>query len=174
MASKSSVENDRVTIDDSVYIVKSAGPNKYTVLDDFGGKLGGFVVRGRAIEPEDYGVAGVHPVLQIAKLWEAANRSKAPGASAAPPCTMVCRITTHPRPTEADLQRARAHHAWLKGQPGFKAAYLAQDPVTGKTLAITVWKTREQLTALEARALPGGVAPLHALSVETFQLLDEP
>jgi hypothetical protein len=174
MAIKSSVENYQITIEDSVYIVKSAGPNKYAVFDDFGGKLGGFVVRGNAIEPEDYGVAGAHPILRIAKRWAEANRSTATKAGAAPNSTMVCRISTHDRPTETDLRRARAHRAWLKSQPGFKAAYLAQDPATGKTLAITLWASREQLAALEARALPEGAVPLKPLSTETLQLLEEP
>ena len=172
MASKTSVTGNRVTIDDSAYDVKPAGAGKYTVFDEFGGRLGNFTVRGKAVDPEDYGVAGAHPVSQIAKLWAAASLSQ-PGEKSRPESKMVCRITTHDRPEAADLEKARAHLAWLKKQPGVKAAYLAHDPATGKTLSISVWETREQIAALKDRTPPDGAAPLKSLGVELLSLVDD-
>jgi hypothetical protein len=173
MASKTSVSGNRVTIDDSVYVVKPAGLNRYVVTDDFGGTLGYFLVRGKAIEPDDYGVEGSHPVIQIARLWTAVSLAKPDEKSAAPQSKMVCRIVTHERPGEAALQKAIAHRAWLAQQPGFKGAYLAQDPATGKTLSVSLWATKEHLDALRDQAPPDGAAPLKAASAELFQLFED-
>lgn len=174
MAIKTSVDGNRVTMGESVYNVAPSSGGKCTVSDDFGGKLGTFVVRGTAIEPDDYGVEGAHPIVQIAKLWVAANQAKSASAGAGPQSKMVCRVVTHDRPADADLEKARAHRAWLKKVPGCKAAYLAQDAATGKTLSFSLWETREQLTALKDHAPPDGAAPLKASSTETFQLIEDP
>jgi hypothetical protein len=173
MAIKTSVNGNRVNIDDSAYLIKPAGLNRYTVFDDFGGTLGNFTVRGKAIDPDDYGVEGVHPVLQIARLWTAANLSKAEEKSAGPESKVVCRVVTHSRPGDADVKRAKAHRAWLTQQPGFKGAYLAQDPETGKTLSISLWETKEHLTARKDQAPPDGAAPLKATATELFQLFED-
>lgn len=173
MAIKTSVTGNRVTIEDSVYHIKPAGLNRYTVFDDFGGTLGNFLVRGKAIDPDDYGVEGVHPVLQIARLWSAANLAKPEERGAGPDSKVVCRVVTHARPGDADLQRAKAHRAWLKQQPGYKGAYLAQDPETGKTLSISLWETREHLAALKDQSPPDGAAPIKATATEVFQLFED-
>jgi len=168
MAIKTSVSGNRVTIDDSGYDVRPAGAGKHAVFDEFGGKLGHFVLRGKTIEPEDFGVAGSHPVAQIAKLWAAANLSSADDKGA-PGSKMVCRVATHDRPAPADLEKARAYQAWLKKQPGVKAAYVAHDPSSGKALSISVWESRERLSALKSPA-DGPAAPT-AASVEVLPLL---
>src|SRR3954466_4718523 len=109
MASKTSVTGNRVTIDDSAYDVKPAGPNKYTVFDEFGGKLGNFTVRGKIVDAEDYGVAGAHPVAQLGKLWLAANTKG--DEKAGPESKVVCRVATHERPAAEDLTKAKAYQA---------------------------------------------------------------
>jgi hypothetical protein len=173
MATKTSVTGDRVTIDDSIYVIKPAGAARYTVLDDFGGTLGNFNVRGKTVVPDDYGVEGAHPIVQIARLWVAANLSGPEEKPPEPQGKMVCRVVTHGRPAEAELQKARAHRAWLAEQPGFKGAYLAQDPATGKTLSVSLWETKEHLAALKDLAPPAGAAPVKAVSTEQFQLFDD-
>lgn len=172
MAIKTSVNGNRVTIDDSVYVVKPAGQSRHSVYDDFGGNLGSFTIRGKAIEPDDYGVEGAHPIVQIARLWTAVNLAKADEKPAAPQSKMVCRLMTHGRPTEPEAQKAKAYHAWLKDQPGFKSAYLAQDPA-GKTLSVSIWESKEHLEALKTQAPPEGAALPKATSVEVLQLFED-
>jgi hypothetical protein len=172
MASKTSVTGNRVTIDDSVYEVKPAGAGKYTVFDEFGGRLGNLTVKGKGVDPEDYGVSGAHPVAQIGKLWAAVNLSK-PDEKGAQEGKRVCRIATHEKPAAADLQKAKAHLAWLRKQPGVKAAYIAHDPATGKTLTLSVWESREELAALKDRTPPDGAAPMKSVSVELLPVIDD-
>lgn len=171
MAAKTRVDGNRVTIDDLVYEVKPAG-GQYAVLDEFGGKLGYFTVRGKTILPEDYGVAGAHPVKEIARLWAGANLNK---DEKPPPLVTkgVCQVSTHEAPSDADLEGARKHRAWLKKQPGCKASYLVRDPATGKALTIAVWQTRAHLEASEKAAAPEGVA-LKTTSVDVFPFVEEP
>jgi|SRR6185503_12101332 len=172
MAAKTSVAGNRVTIDDSVYQVKPSGTNRYAVYDEFGGHLGYFTVRGKAVDADDYGVADAHPVSQIGKLWVAANLAK-PDEKSAQQSKMVCRIATHDRPTAADLEKAKAHQAWLKKQPGLKATYLAHDPATGKAVSISVWETREQMAALKDQTPPEGAAAIKSMSVEVLPLVED-
>ena len=173
MAIKTSVTGNRVTIEDSVYVIKPAGALRYTVLDDFGGTLGNFVVRGKAVVPDDYGVEGAHPIVQIARLWVTATMSGPEEKPPEPQGKMVCRIVTHARPGEADLTKARAHRAWLAEQPGYKGAYLVQDAATGKTLSVSLWETAEHLAAPKDLPPPSGAAPLKATATEQFQLFDD-
>ena len=173
MASKTHANGPRVTIDDSVYVIRPAGAARYTVFDDFGGTLGNFTVRGKTVVPDDYGVEGAHPIVQIARLWVNANLSGPEEKLPEPQGKMVCRVVTHGRPGEADLQKARAHRAWLAEQPGFKGAYLAQDPATGKTLSVSLWETKEHLAALRDLPPPSGASPLKATVTEQFQLFDD-
>ena len=174
MAGKTSVDGNRVTIDDSVYVLQPAGTGKFAVHDDFGGKLGFLTVQGKAVQAEDYGVAGAHPLAQIGKLWAAANLSKAEEKSAGPATKGVCRIATHEQPGDADLEKARAHRAWLRKQPGCKASYLVRDPATGKALSISIWETREQIAALKDKAPPEGAAALRSTSVDVYPIVEEP
>lgn len=173
MATKTSVNGNRVTIDDSTYIVTQAS-TQYAVTNDFGDRLGYFSVRGRAVTAEDYGVAGAHPLVQIGKLWVAANLAKPEEKSGGPVSRGVCRVTTHEKPSDADAEKARAYRAWMKKQPGCKASYYVLDPATGKALSISIWENREQLTAAKDAAPPDGAAPLRALSVEVFPMVEEP
>ena len=85
----------------------------------------------------------------------------------------VCRVATHEAPSDADLQSARLHRAWLKTQPGFKASYLVRDPETGKTLSISIWQTKAHLEASEKAAAPQGT-PLPAASVDLYPFVEDP
>ncbi|UQA56930.1 hypothetical protein [Polyangium aurulentum] len=174
MAVKTSVDGNRVTIDDYIYTVTPAGPGQYAVADEFGGRLGYFTVRGRVVTPDDYGVQGAHPVLQIGKLWAAAHLFKPTEKAAAPATKGLCRIATHERASEADLEKARAYRAWMKKQPGCKASYFVLDPATGKGMSISIWETREHLNALREMRPPEGATPLQSTSVESFPIVEEP
>jgi hypothetical protein len=173
MAQKTSVNGNRITIDDGVYVVEQAG-GQYAVTNDFGDRLGYFSVRGRAVTAEDWGVAGAHPLVQIGKLWVAANLAKPEEKTGGPPTRGVCRVATHEKPADADAEKARAYRAWMKKQPGCKASYYVLDPATGKALSISIWESREQLAALKDAAPPDGAAALKATSVEVFPMVEEP
>ena len=174
MATKTSVTGNRVAIDDGVYVVAQAGAGQYVVTNDFGDRLGYFSVRGRAVTTEDYGVAGAHPLMQIGKLWVAANLTKPEEKAGGPPTSGVCRVATHEKPEGADAEKARAYRAWMKKQPGCKASYYVLDPATGKALSISIWENRELLTALKEAAPPDGAAPLRSTSVDVFPIVEEP
>jgi hypothetical protein len=174
MATKTQVDGNKVHIDDSDYSVTAAGAGQFAVCDGFGNKLGYFSVRGRVITPEDYGVEGAHPVLQIGKLWAAANLFKQEEKSAGPATRGVCRIATHDKPAEADLAKARAYRAWMKKQPGCKASYFVLDSATGKALSISIWENRAQIAALHDGAPPAGASALAASSVEVYPIVEEP
>jgi len=94
---KTTVSGNKVTIDDSTYQVAPAGTGQYSVCDDFGGRLGYFTVRARAVTAEDYGVPDVHPVLQIGKLWLAANLAKTEEKGSAPQSREIGRASCRER-----------------------------------------------------------------------------
>jgi hypothetical protein len=170
---KTAVDGNRVTIDDTVYLVTPAGTNQYAVADDFGAKLGYFTVRGKTVTPEDYGTPGAHPVAQIGRLWLAANSGAA--EKVGPPVTKgLCRIVTHDQPAEADAAKARAYRAWLRKQPGCKASYYVHDPATGKAMSISIWGTRAQLDAVKEADGPGGGPGLAATTVELYPMVEDP
>jgi heme-degrading monooxygenase HmoA len=171
MASKTQVSGNRVTIDEYAYDVKPAGQNRYTVVDEFGGTLGHFMLRGKTIVPDDYGVSGAHPVLQIAKLWMAANTPSDEKSGPASP--VVCRIAVLERPAAGELEQAKAYQAWLKKLPGLKAAHFAYDAATGKAVSISVWENRERMAALRERTPPDGAVALKTLSVEVLPVVDD-
>lgn len=173
MAQQTSVEGNKVRIDDSTYIVKPAGSGQFAVFDDFGGKLGYFTVNGKAVTAEDYGVEGVHPVQQIGKLWSLAQ-VKPEQKGAAPATKGVCRIAFHERPSDADLEKARAYRAWMKKQAGCKASYLVHDPATGKAMSISIWENRAQIASLKDGTPPDGSAALATTSVEIYPMVEEP
>lgn len=174
MAPKTSVDGNRVTIDGLHYTATPAGANRYAVNDEFGTRLGYFMVNGRAVKDDDYGVDGAHPVLMIGKLWVAAQVAKAAPKAAGPQTKGFCRITTHEKPTEADLEKARAYRAWLRKQPGCKLSYFVHDPATGKAQTITIWETREHCAAVQTSAAPEGSAPLAGTSVDSYPMVEEP
>lgn len=172
MAEKTSVKGNRVTIEDAGYDVKVLGAGKHVVFDEFGGEVGRFVVTGRKIETEDYGVEGIHSVDLVAKLWFAST-TPAVDEKAGPASKMVCRMAHHDRSDAADLATARVYQAWLKKQPGVRAAFFTDDAASKKTVSISVWDSRERLTAFTAQP-PGGAppAPKHT-SVEILPLTDD-
>lgn len=179
MASQTNVDGNRVQIDECDYSVTPAGAGQYAVADAFGNKLGYFTVRGRAITPEDYHVEAAHPVVQIARLWAAANlfnkpEEKPEEKNAGPATRGVCRVATHEKPDAADLEKARTYRAWMKKQPGCKASYFVLDPATGKALSISIWESRAQVAALEAGTPPGGASALAAASVDVYPIVEEP
>ncbi len=174
MAPKTSVDGNRVMIDGLTYITSQAGANRYAVNDEFGTRLGYFMVNGRAVKDDDYGVEGAHPVLQIGRLWVAAQVAKAAPKAAAPTTKGFCRIITHEKPTEADLDKARPYRAWLKKQPGCRVCYFVMDPASGKAQTITVWETREHLAAVNDSGAPDGSAPLAGTSIDTYPMVEEP
>ncbi len=168
MAEKTSVDGERVKIDDSAYRVKPAGENKYKVFDEFDVHLGFFTVRGRAIDAEDFGVEGAHPLVRVGKLWNEAHYAALAEKKGAAPLTF-CRIVRHDPPNEAELARAIAYVGWLRLQPGVISAHLAHDTVAKKTASITVWATREHQAGLKAP--PEGMAPLPQSSVEALAIV---
>ncbi len=173
MATKTSVDGNRVTIDDSLYHVTAAG-GQYAVNDEFGVRIGYFSVRGRVVTPEDYGVEGAHSVGQIGKLWAAVHLWKATEKPTSLPTKGLCRIVSHEKATDAELEKARAHRAWLKKQPGCKASYYVMDPATGKGKSVSIWETREQLEAAKEARPPEGAVALKSMGVEVFVVVEEP
>jgi hypothetical protein len=174
MASRTSVTGDNVHIDDSTYHVGRAGADQYLVTDDFGSKLGYFTMRGRVVMPEDYGVEGAHPVVQIGRLWAAANLFKSDDKGGAPATKGLCRVAVHDKPAEGDLPRARAYRAWMRKQPGCKASWFVLDPSTGKGLSISIWENRAQLASLKDGTPPGDAVALPEASVEIYPIVEEP
>jgi hypothetical protein len=173
MAQRTSVDGNKVKIDDETYLVTPAGAGQQVVHDDFGGKLGYFTVRGKVVEAEDYGVAGAPPVVQIGRLWAAAQASKDDKA-AGPATKGVCRIAVHEKPSEADLAKGRAYRAWMRKQTGCKASYFVHDPATGKALSISIFENRAQIAALRDGTPPSDAAALAAASVEVYPIVEEP
>jgi hypothetical protein len=173
MASKTQVEGNKVTVDDSAYIVKTAGAAQYVVFDDFGLKLGYFTVRGRVVTPEDYGVEGAHPVVQIGRLWAAVHLFKTE-EKPAPASKGLCRIATHEKVGEADLGKARAYREWMRKQPGCKASWFVADPATGKGVSISIWENRAMLASLNTATPPGDAVELPAAGVELYPIVEEP
>lgn len=174
MPPKTSVDGNRVTIDGFRYDLSPAGKNRYALADEFGAKLGYFTVNGRVVTPEDFGVEGAHPVVQIGRIWAAAQAAKAPATTGAVQTKGYCRVVTHEKPTEADLDKARAYRAWLKKQPGCKASYFVHDPASGKAMSISIWDSREHLAAVKDGEAPEGTAALASTAVDVFPMVEEP
>jgi len=174
MPPKTSVDGNRVTIDGFRYDLSPAGKNRYALNDEFGAHLGYFAVNGRVITPEDFGVEGAHPVIQIGRTWLAAQVTKAPAPAGAVQTKGFCRVVTHEKPADADAEKARAHRAWLKKQPGCKASYFVHDPASGKAMSISIWESREHLAAVKDSEAPEGAVALASVSIEVFPMVEEP
>ncbi len=172
MAEKTSVDGNRVVIDDAEYTVKPAGTDRYAVFDYFGAALGYFMVRGKMIQPDDYRIAGAHPIVQIGRLWRAGNAGELE-AKANPPSKMVCEVLTLAPIESALLDGARAHVRWLKTQPGLKSAFYAHDPTTGKAMAVRVWATQGHLERCRAATPPEDAKELPSTSTDVLALLDD-
>ena len=64
----------------------------------------------------------------------------------------------HPRTQKkpvVDETRMAEFRAWMKSQPGFRAAWHTHDSKTGKSLSISVWDDMASLRALKDRVFPG-------------------
>lgn len=174
MPPKTSVDGNRVTIDGFRYDLSPAGKNRYALNDEFGAHLGYFGVNGRVITPEDFGVEGAHPVRQIGQIWLAAQAPKTPAPTGAVQTKGYCRVITHEKPTDADVEKARAYRAWLKKQPGCKASYFMHDPSSGKAMSISIWESREHLAAVKDSDAPEGSAALASAAIDVFPMVEEP
>jgi hypothetical protein len=174
MPPKTSVDGNRVTIDGCRYDLSPAGKNRYALADEFGAKLGYFSVNGKVVKPEDFGVEGAHPVMEIGRTWAAAQVAKAPVPAGAVQTKGYCRVITHERPSDADLEKARAFRAWMKKQSGCKASYFVLDPSSGKAMSISIWESREHMTAVKDAEAPDGAAVLASATIETFAMVEEP
>jgi heme-degrading monooxygenase HmoA len=86
---------------------------------------------------------------------------------------MICRIATHAPGVDIDSEGAKAFRAWMKEQPGLRAAYQVRDPDTGRTLSISIWDTKEQMLAMKDRTPPGGAVGIKPASVEFFSVVHE-
>ncbi len=168
------MDGEKVHIDDSTYVVKTAGTGSSRCSTTSGGKLGYFTVHGRVVTPEDYGVDGMHPVVQIGRLWAAVNLFKEQGKASGPETKGVCRVAFHERPSAADMEKARAYRAWMKKQAGCKASYFVHDPETGKAMSISIWENRAQIASLRDGTPPGDAAALPAASVALYPFVEEP
>jgi heme-degrading monooxygenase HmoA len=167
MDHKTSVSGHRVTIDDANFEIKPAGTDRYAVFDEFGGALGYFMVHGRAVKVDDYGVEGAPPMMVIGRAWVAAAHAE---PVVVRPSHMVCRIATSEGPTEAEVEAAKAHAAWLKQQPGAKAAFVAHDATSGKMLSVSVWSSQERLTAALEKPAPEGAAEPGSAKLEILPM----
>lgn len=88
----------------------------------------------------------------------------APSALPAARPGATCRVVVHERPDAAALKKAIAYHAWLRTQDGVQAAYLSHDTATGKTVSVTIWETRDKLTAMRYAKPPADAVPLKAVT----------
>lgn len=86
-------------------------------------------------------------------------------------------IATEVAPGQLDhaITLARDQLPTAVQQPGFRGFYLLTDAETGKVMTISLWETREQLDAVEARAaeIRRAEAPAlgtPSLSVETYEV----
>lgn len=174
MPPKTSVAGNRVTIDGCRYELSPAGKNRYALADEFGAKLGYFSVNGKVVKPEDFGVEGAHPVIEIGRTWVLAQVVKAPAPVGAVQTKGYCRVITHERPSDADLEKARAFRAWMKKQPGCKASYFVNDPASGKAMSISIWESREHMAAVKDAEAPEGAAVLASATVDSFPMVEEP
>jgi hypothetical protein len=170
MAQKTSVDGNRVMIDDEFYNVKPAGTDRYAVYDGFGGALGYFKVNGKSITTDDYGIAGAPSLMLIGRLWRAGNAAELDGP--APQSKMVCEVLTLAAFGADDVEKARAHLLWLKKQPGLKTAFYAHDGA-GKAVAVRVWSSRARMEGHKEATPPDGAEELPVSSTDVLGLVDD-
>ncbi len=115
------------------------------------------------------------PAIAAPSTRAAAGPSEAPpvGTSALRPSVApsaitwsLCRLVHHNRPDHGTLKKGVAYSAWLRSQPGVRAAYLTHDASSGKTISISIWETREALNALKQAQPPADAVPLDAVKTE--------
>lgn len=68
--------------------------------------------------------------------------------------------------TQDDL-KAR-FHAWMKSQPGFRAAWHAHASKTDRLMSISVWDDMASLLAMKDRPFPGGPLGITPDRVDVF------
>ncbi len=158
---------NRVVIDECVYEVKPAGTLRYALFDEFGAALGYFMLRGKTVVPDDYGVAP-HPVARIGKVWLAQNGGSAPEEDK--PCFMVARTETVAQGAPL-LKRAKARVGWLKVAGLAKVAYAVHDASSGKLSVVSVFTSQKKLDASNALAPPADAGPLEGCETEVLSLL---
>jgi hypothetical protein len=73
---------------------------------------------------------------------------------------MVIRIATFARKPDVSDEKIDAFRAWMKQQPGLRAAWHAHDGKTGKVASISVWDDMASLVAMKDRTPPGGAMGL--------------
>jgi hypothetical protein len=158
-----SVSGHRVTVDDANFDVKPAGTDRYAVFDEFGGALGFFMVQGRAVKVDGYGVEGEPPMMVIGRAWVAAAHAE---PVVVRPSHMICRVATSESPAEGEVEKAKAHAEGLNPQPEAKAAFVAHDTASGKMLSVSVWSSQEKLASALAKPAPEGAAEPASAKVE--------
>ena len=86
---------------------------------------------------------------------------------------MVIRVATFAKKPEAhdDKSLMDEFRAWMKSQPGFRAAWHAHDSKTGGAVSISVWEDMASVLAMRDRAFPRplGIKPD---KVELFDQVD--
>jgi hypothetical protein len=170
MSGKTSVSKNRVTIDDFSYEVKTVTAGSYKVIDQFGGHIGNFTMRGKEVVAEDYELPDAHPVAQIGKLWAIENLAALAADKAASTSKMVCSVAFHAGVEPADVASARAYRDWLKRQPGIEKAFVAQ--AAGKMVTISIWRTAQHLSAAKGKT-PEGVAVPTQTTTDVYNLMDD-
>ncbi len=144
----------RVKIDACTYTVKEAGIDRYAVSDEFGTSMGYFVVKGRKLEPDDFGT-GAHSILEVAKCF----RDRADQAPKKRKTSyQVCQIVSFDEVDESSLAAIDEYQTWLRSQPGLKTAFFVHDPVTRKAKSIRVWGSKERMETFALKQPPAGAA----------------
>jgi len=65
----------------------------------------------------------------------------------------------------------REHLPEIPQQPGFRGFYLLRDPESDKLMTISLWETKEDLQASQARAAEQAVpAAVNGLSAEAYEV----
>ena len=172
MASKISVKDNRVTIDDVSYEITGAGTDRYTITNEFGNVLGNFELRGMSIRPDDYNLRDAPPVVEVAKLWRDANMGRLQHR-VPPPSKMVCEVVTWDALEEEPLPQLRNHRRWLKKQEGTKGAFFARDPESGKITFVRVFVNKDRMAAIKAEAGPAEMVEPEGGTVAALQLIED-
>ena len=87
---------------------------------------------------------------------------------------MICRVATHeqtPGPITSD--EAKGFREWIKGQPGFVGGYHAQDSETGRMVSVTIWDSKESLSALREDTPPGGPVGITTEWSEIYDVVEQ-
>ena len=86
---------------------------------------------------------------------------------------MIIRIATFARKPDVPEDKMKAFRAWMKTQPGFRAAWHARDTKTGKVASISVWEDMASGLAMRDRTPPGGPMGLKPDEVTIYDEVEE-